>query len=419
MMPKSPLFKYIYIISIITVLSAPIIAGCSRPKPPETLPTRPREALTVTMSLGEQEWKVFRSNIFPPFEKEHNAKIKAFQIESGQLATKLEALQIAGKSEIDLFAQDNMSLAMLVNKDLVLDLSDQQDKISDKVLPSLIEACKFDGRLLFMPFRPNVQIIYYNSEAFEKYGLYPPETWDDLFTVAKTFKAREGVGRFVIKAYGGNPTATQVYEFILQAGGNPYAFNDEGCLKAFQFLKKLSPYLSPESQRAKWDTVNDILAKREAYLASNWPFGVPILIKDYGLDFIKTYSGFSGPSGEYHVVGGDVFGVPKNVPNKEEALNFIFFMQSREIQETLASKLGWPSIREDAYADVQDWQKPHFRSVKQALKHGVFRKNVTWWPAYKKYINLAFKEIVMQDADVKQTLDKYKAELEEEKKLHR
>ena len=68
--------------------------------------------LSVSMSLGEQEWDVFRKDIFPPFESEHDIKIKAFQIESSQLAAKLEALQKSGKSEIDLFAQDNMSLSL-------------------------------------------------------------------------------------------------------------------------------------------------------------------------------------------------------------------------------------------------------------------------------------------------------------------
>jgi len=380
---------------------------------------KPAKTLTVVMSLAEEEWRVLREDIFPLFEARTGLKINSYQIESGRLATKLEALTKAGRAEVDVFAQDNMSLAALVNKNLILDLSGQEKNVPDNVLPNLIQACKFRDKLLFMPFRPNVQIAYFNRQAFDKYGLTPPKTWEELFTVAKIFKAKEGVGRFVVKAYGGNPTATQVYEFILQAGGDPYAFNDEGCIEAFRFLKELSPFLSPESQRAKWDTVNDILAQRQAYLALNWPFGVSILVKDYGLDFIETYSGWLGPSGEFHVIGGDVFGIPENAQNKREALDFIFFMQTKEVQQILVSKLGWPSIREDAYAEARNWQRPHFKSVKEALRRGVFRKNVTWWPAYKKYVNLAFREIVMQGAGVKQTLDKYKEELEREKRLHR
>jgi len=189
-----------------------------------------------------------------------------------------------------------------------------------------------------------------------------------------------------------------------------------GCVKAFQFLQDLRPFLSPETGRAKWDTVNDILAKKEAYIASNWPFGVVILIKNYGLKDIKTYSGWKGPQGSPHVLGGDVFGIPEDAQNKELALKFIEYIQSKEIQEKLIRKLGWPSIRDDAYAQVEDWQRPHFEAVQKALQTGVFRKNITWWPLYKKYVNLAFKDIVMQGAPVKETLDKYKDLLEQERK---
>jgi trehalose transport system substrate-binding protein len=360
------------------------------------------------MSLGEEEWSVLRGKVFPLFEKANKVKINSYQIESGRLATKLLALKQGGRSPIDVFAQDNMSLSMLARESLVSDLSGFRGMIPDSVMDNLVEACEFDGKLLFMPFRPNVQIVYFNKEAFAKYGLEPPRTWDELKNAGEVFKKNEGKGRLLFKGYGGGPTATQVYELVLQAGGDPLEFDDEGCVKAFEFLKSLRPYLSQETKRAKWDTVNGILAKKEAYIAQNWPFGVMTLIEKYKLDFIDTYSGWAGPEGEYHVIGGDVFGIPVNSKKKDMAIKFIMFMQSAEAQRILVSELGWPPIREDAYAQVEDWQKPHFESVKNALKKGVFRKNVSWWPDYEKYVSEAFRQIVFNGADIKKTLNKYK-----------
>ena len=386
------------------------LAGCSAKDESRTL--------TLTMSLAEQEWKVFREDIFPPFEKKFNVKIQAYQIESGQLATKLEALQIAGKQEIDLFAQDNMSLAILINKDLVLDLCEYESQIPQPIMFQLIASCKFNNRLMFMPFRPNVQIVYYNSDAFTRYNLEPPKTWDELLKVAKKLKELEGQGRILLKAFGGTPTATQIYEFVLQAGGEPYSFDDAGCIEAFKFLQELWPYASEESRRAKWDTTNEILARQQAYLAQNWPFGITVLIQEYKLDFIKTYSGWAGPEGEYHVIGGDVFGIPKNSRQKTLALEFIRYIHSQEVQEILLSKLGWPSLREDVYARVPSWQREPFAAVQEALRHGVFRENVAWWPAYAKYISEAFREIVIEKAPVEETLKIYKEKLEKEKSLY-
>lgn len=383
-----------------------ILSGCNRKQP---------DALRVVMNLSESEWAVMRQQVIPAFEEQTGIAVNAFQIPSGQLAAKLEALMTAGQSEIDVFAQDNMSLATLVNNDLVLDLSAYEDRIPDAVLTNLTAAGRFDGKLLFMPFRPNVQITYYNRTAFENHNLTVPQTWDDLLAVARQFHEAEKTGRIVIKGYGGNPTATQIYEFILQAGGDPYAFDDDGCIAAFQFLQDLKPYLSPESGRAKWDTVNAILARKEAYIAQNWPFGVSILIRDYGLDFIGTYSGWAGPAGRRHVIGGDVLGIPRNTKRQNEALAFIAFLQSQSVQTTLVRELAWPSIRNDAYTKVADWQKPHFESVMKALEKGVFRRNVSWWPAYQQVVVQAFQDIVMDGADVASTLHAYKQELEDQK----
>lgn len=373
------------------------------------------DPLRVVMNLSEEEWAIVRGDVLPAFEQKSGIAVEAYQVGSGQLITQLEALMAAGKFEIDVFAQDNMSLASLVNRGLVLDVSSYEDRIPDTVTSSLISAGRFNEKLFFMPFRPNVQITYYNTRAFAEHDLTPPKTWDALLAVAKAFHEKDKTGRFVFKGYGGNPTATQLYEFILQAGGAPFAFDDAGCIAAFTFLQKLSAYFSPESSRAKWDSMNEILARQEGYLGQNWPFGVSVLIEQFGLDFIGTYGGWAGPAGRAHVVGGDVLGIPENSQRVEDALAFIAFLQSQEIQSLLVQELGWPSIRSDAYGEVAEWQKPHFAAVQDALQHGVFRENVSWWPAYQKMVVGAYQEIVTEGADVEKTLSRYKALLEEEK----
>ncbi|MEA3493098.1 MAG: extracellular solute-binding protein [Candidatus Margulisiibacteriota bacterium] len=356
-----------------------------------------------------------REDVFPPFEKINDIKIEPVQMEAADLPQVLEAQISAGKVNIDLFAQDNMQLSYLAYKNLLEDLSPYEEEIPQTVIPALIEAGKFKNKLFYMPYRPNVQITYYNAEKFDQYKLKPPRNWDELLKVAKVFKKNERTGKILFKAHGGAPTATQLYEWIVSAGGDPLSINDSGCVKTFTFLKKLWPYCSPDSIRAKFDTSNEYLARDSAYLTQNWPFGIRIIVKDYKKEGIKTYHGFSGPVKEAHVVGGEVLGIPKGSPNKELALKFIKYLQSRKVQEKLVSRLGWPSIRTDAYGAVPDWMKPHFRSVSGALKFGIFRKNVYYWNSYVKYINEAFSEIVVRGQPVKRTLDFYRKQLDASK----
>lgn len=374
--------------------------------------------LNVTMSLAEDEWRVMRKSIFPLFEGRNECSVKSSEIAASELPKLLEASRMAGKSSIDVFSQDNMQLSILVKRGLVMDLSSEEKNIPDKVIKALIDAGRFEEKLFFMPYRPNVQIMYYNEKKFKKYGLSPPKTWQELLKVAKTFKDKEGVGKVLLKAFGGIPTVTQMYEFIVSAGGDPLQFNDEGCVKTFEFFKKLWPYASPDSKKAKWDTSNDYLARDSCYLMQNWPFGYKIVVEKYGKKEISVYPGIRGPKRQAHVIGGEVLGIPVNSGNKGLALKFISFMQTKEVQSIMVKELGWPSIREDVYEDIRDGLKTQFSAVKGALKHGIFRKNVPYWSEFAKLFNEAYIEIIINGKDAKQTLDDYHTRLLKIKKQY-
>jgi trehalose transport system substrate-binding protein len=193
------------------------------------------------------------------------------------------------------------------------------------------------GVRYFLPFRPNVQIAYYNAERFAQYNLQPPRTWPELLAVARTFYEKEQTGRVLFTGAGGAPTTTQLYEWIVAAGGDPFDFAHPGTVATFRFLAALRPYLSSESRRAKWNTTNEALAQEVTYLAQNWPFGVPLLVQEYGKTAIRTYSGWAGPVREAHVIGGDVLGIPVGAPHRQLALALIRYLQSREVQTILVN----------------------------------------------------------------------------------
>jgi trehalose transport system substrate-binding protein len=356
------------------------------------------KVLNVSFSLAESEWQVLKTMVFPEFEKKHDVRINPVQIDAADLPKLLKAGKLADRSSLDLFAQDNMQLAILIKEGLVKDLSRNEKIIPKQVYPPMIDAGRFDGKLYFIPFRPNVQIFYYNEVKFNEYGLKPPASWEEWMNVAKTFYAKEGVGRVLIKGFGGAVTTTQMYEYIVSAGGDPFAFNDQGSKKTFGFFQELWKYASPDSKKAKWDTSNDYLAQDSVYIMQNWPFGYKIITKDYGKKGIKVYRGFKGPEREAHVVGGDVFGIPVGAQNEDVALEFIQYLISKPVQTVFVRELNWPSIRSDANAEARDPEL--FNAVSDALAHGVFRKNVPYWTEYQKLFEEAFFRVVVNSENL-------------------
>jgi trehalose transport system substrate-binding protein len=380
--------------------------------------TREFEGTTIrwSTSLAEVERAVFDNTILPDFEEKTGITVDFLQIEAADLIRQLEAQVQADRVEVDLVAIDNNSLAPLVANDLVEDLSDYEDMIPDATIEALLPVLRFDETLYFLPYRPNVQITYYNSGMFEQYDLEVPRTWEELLEVAREFYEQEGVGRIAVQASpeaGAGPVGVTVTEFIWQAGGEPLELNSAEAVTAFEFLQELSEYFNPQTPTAKFDTMNTYIANNSIYLGQNWPFGINVIVEEAGRDDVLAYSGWAGPAGEYHVLGGEVLGIPNGSPNRDAAMVFAEYLMSQETQETLTRELAWPSVREDAYGAVEDWQQPYFEAVQESMLNTKARPNVVYWGEVQRIMADAWNEIIQQGEPVQETLDRYQEQIEQ------
>lgn len=396
---------------------AALLVGCPAPKAAETgesgaPASGDRPTLTFYTSLSQAEWAVLKHDVFPPFEKANGCVVRGVEVPVSDLANKLYAMRASGKTDVDVVAQDNMKLWSLVKEGLVTDLSAHRAEIPEATIPALVPVGEFGGKLYFMPYRPNVEITFYDAAHFDRLGLQPPRTWDELKHVAHVTKQADGVGRVAIKADGTDAGTVHLFDFMNQAGGDPLKLNDAGCKQAFSFLKELWPDLSPESRRADFNTMNQFLATESVYLGQNWPYGIEVIVNQGEKKQVKAYSGWSGPAKEAHTLGGEVLAIPTGAPHPELAMDFIRYLQSAPVQSTFVAKLAWPAMRTDAYAEVEPWKKPYFDVVKEALEHTVARPNVPYWEAFDKHINAAFREIVVEGKPIEATLDAHAAALE-------
>jgi trehalose transport system substrate-binding protein len=129
---------------------------------------------------------------------------------------------------------------------------------------------------------------------------------------------------------------------------------------------------------------------------------------------IQAYATWAGPAGRATMIGGDVIAITKRAPHQELALTFAGYWMSQEVQARLVTELGWPPIRSDALGSVPAWQQGFFKAVMEALRAGHYRPPIMGWSAVDKYVNLAFKDIVIDGKDVQATLDIYARDLQEE-----
>jgi trehalose transport system substrate-binding protein len=314
----------------------------------------------------------------------------------------------------DLLAADNNMVGVLAAKGLVEELTKFMERdilIPKTLLPSLRPILVFEDRFYFAPFRPNVKIALWNKKKFDQYGLTPPRTWHELLEVARVFKDREGVGRVAIQGFPGKPTAVTVFEFVKAGGGDPLTLADKGSREAFTFLQELEPYLAPEYAETSFDTANELLIDEQVYLVMNWTFAIKVVVEDAGKTQIKAYSGWRGPKGEFHVLGGDVLAIPKGAPHPDEAAKLLELLLSKEVQQMLFDRLRWLPVRSDAYKEVSPELSPYFDAVLEAVSHAVTRPGDPPWGMVECVLDRAFVGLVREKEPI-ETIEDYCASLE-------
>src|SRR5205814_7195300 len=185
------------------------------------------------------------------------------------LPQKLKVEVSSNHHTIQLFAQDNLALAPLVQDNLVQDLSDVP--IPSEVQQALIPE-KFDGKQYFLPYRPNVRVTYVNKDRFASAGVQPPKTVEEYKSVAEKLKAAAGGQGKVTLSLADQPDTgplgVTISEWVVSYGGNPLLLNDSGSVQAFQFLQSLwkEGVFAKESLQAKYDTEVDYLQGETSWM---------------------------------------------------------------------------------------------------------------------------------------------------------
>lgn len=370
-------------------------------------------SITFSVSLAEEE-RATVQGLLSDFSEETGASVELASVTSADLPQKLEVEVGTGNPTIHLFAQDNLALRVLVDSELVQDVSDVE--VPDAVLEAMIPDT-FDATTYFLPFRPNVKVVYANDERFGAAGAEPPTTHDEFRAAAEALAEEGGGGKVTLSFAEGDPAAVTLSEWIVSFGGDPLVLNDAGSVAAYEFLQEMwaDGLFARESLQAKFDTQVDYLTGEIGWLAQNWPFTTANLDEQGLLDRFTVYEGWSGPERAAHVVGGDVLGIPEGVEGEQRAAAVALaeFLMSQGAQETLAAENAWPSIRDDAYAEVPEAQQSTFDAIQAALEDGWYRPNVPYWSDASDAMNEAIRRVIVDGDDAQTVLDELHEDIAE------
>jgi glucose/mannose transport system substrate-binding protein len=247
----------------------------------------------------------------------------------------------------------------------------------------LIELASFEGKPYSVPVnihRSNV--MWYNTTHLKEAGLEkPPATWDEWFAYADTLKEK-GIGALAVAGADPNFSA-HVFENILVAtlGPEKYlglfngqtAWDDAGVREAMEILLRSHEYAQQDYQSVAWGDINEVMTsgKASTMIMGDWTHGLfkSAGFADYG------WAPAPGTDGIF-VALSDSFGLPMNVKNRENALNWLKVNGSREGQDAFNPLKGSIPARNDAdLSKYDDYGKQTIEAFKTntivgSIQHG-------------------------------------------------
>ncbi|HYC57483.1 MAG TPA: extracellular solute-binding protein [Candidatus Binatia bacterium] len=294
------------------------------------------DAIVLAVALLPAELPVYRS-VIGEFERRSGRRVMIVPQQYSDIRRALGAESKAGRGTLDLVELDVYSLAVAAGDVAELDeqaLAREIDALDENALA----AGRFGG-LRFLPHRLSWQAMIYDHEAIAS----PPASWSELVEVARAHS-----GRIAIKGALYEGLACDVLPLVWAAGASGEDFGEEGAEAALGMLAELAPHLHPHSETFKEAAIAEAMARGEIVLHWNWP-AVMSLYQSQGLapQRIRSAPLPAGPRGRATVLGGGYVAVPSAAPHRDDALALLRFLLSREVQQRLATELGWFSGRRD------------------------------------------------------------------------
>lgn len=231
----------------------------------------------------------------------------------------------------------------------------EEEGLNDVFPKDLIAIASYEGKPYSVPVnihRSNV--LWYRPSKLEAAGVAAaPTTWDEFFVAAEALKAA-GIPALAIAENEPN-FCGHVFENILitQLDQEAYlglftgatGWDDERVTAALEILNKAFDYANPDYLSTSWGDINDRFVADDGpamMIMGDWTHGV--LMSKAFTDY--RWAPAPDTAGTFMVLS-DSFGLPKNAPHRENAVNFLRVCGSREGQDAFNPIKGSIPARTD------------------------------------------------------------------------
>jgi trehalose/maltose transport system substrate-binding protein len=215
--------------------------------------------------------------------------------------------------------------------------------------PDLVAAYTVGGKVVAMPYHPQIGVLAYRVDLLREYGYErPPETWEELEKMATRIQAGERAkgkkdfwGYLWQGAAAESLTCNALEWQVAEGGGRviesdkTISVNNPAAIRAWERAGRWIGRISPPG----------VIAYRELDSLNMWNSGGAAFRRSWQSDFrlshwqkssLGSVTGYTsvpgGPGGRASTLGGTGLGVSRSSAHPKEAIAYIRYLVRREIQ---------------------------------------------------------------------------------------
>lgn len=355
-------------------------------------------------------------------EKEAQQKIAV------ELASRTGAYDViwAGGNQVPQYAQ----AGWIESLEPFLEDGDREELNLPDFIQPLLEAGRKDGELYGLPVFIGTQLFYHRTDIVPN----PPDTFDDLMTLAKEVHGNP-VAAFAIRGGRGRDSALWPFPlFMLGFGGqwfrdypndmHPTLDSPEVIQAAEYWVELLGSYGMPNVASAHFDEVLTAVAQGQAAMSIE---GAPLAARLYDPEESQVHDKLGmalvpgGPAGRFPPFSPHHWTIPAGAKNRETAWEFIKWALSNETQ--LQGALATNHI---AVTRRSVWENAEFRAkydyagggrfadlfLESALAAStIYRPPIAEWPQMGDMLSIALNEALTGQKTASEAMQEVQREL--------
>ena len=335
-----------------------------------TAPAR-AQTLQILSAEGDPNSVAAMKWVIAEFKKTHPSVEVEYQTVSWtDLGQKIVAATAAGRPP-DIVHLDDFGLSVLAEQGSLEPAGDVVKAIGqDDYFPIPLRAVTFKGTVWGVPFSNGFDLLWYRKDLYEKQGLKPPKTWDELLHNVKALHGNlPGVGQMygiALALNNSNHTNDTIQSFMWSNGATildkegKLAVSSPEAIQAYNFEKELFKYAPPGvAQYGNLEVLNAFATGKVAH--TNYPARMVLHVMRTNpklADAVGVVVKPRGPSPKGRFASTlytKAWGFPKGTKNLALAREFVQFLQTgeREIRWLHSVPIHfWPPRRSTATSAV-------------------------------------------------------------------